>query len=148
MFVQNMTFQVLYVLVRQLTPVQGLDLILHDVTVLFDVVLLVELLSKGNDVLPRHVGVGIKLGSGRSIGSLNVVLDEVSFLPQVHTGIKFLDIGDRDFLVDGHQTFHYLSSNFTACDLVINVEVFRDRHHHDLRTFFAGRFISLANAIH
>ena len=148
MLVKDMAFKVLDVLVRKRTAVQRLDLVLHDVAVLFDVVLLVEFLPERDDVLARHIGVGIELGTRSGIGSGDVVPDEVSFLPQVEPGVEFLDVGDRHLLVDGHQTLLYLPPNFTACDFIINVEVFRDGNHHGLWTLFAGRLVGLANTIH
>ena len=148
MLVEDMALKVHDVLVGQVASVKGLDLVLHDVAVLLDVVLLVKFLAKRDNVLSRNIGIGVELGARSSIRCSDVILDEVSLLSQVETRIELFDVGDGHLLVDGHQTFLNLSSNFTACDLVINVEVFRNRNDYGLWTFLAGRFIGLTNTIH
>ena len=148
MFVKDMGFKVSDVLVCQLAAVHGLDLVLHDVAVLLDVVLLVQLLAEGHDVLSRDVGVGVELRTRSRVRGGDVIPDEVTLLSQVDSCIKLLNVGYGHLLVDAHQAFFYLSPNFTACDLVVSVEVFGNRNDHRLWTFFAGRFVGLTNAIH
>ena len=114
MFVEGMLLYVLEVLGCQLPVIKGLDLVLHDEAVLLDVVLLIELLSEGYDILPRDIGVGVELRAGSGIRSLDIIVDEVPLLAEVHTRIEFLDILTRYFLVDGHEGIHHLTADLLA----------------------------------
>ena len=98
--VEDVRLQVRDVLVREGAAVQGLDLVLHDVAVLLDIVLLVELGSQRHDVLAGNIGVGIELGARCSIGGLDIVLDEVALLTEVLAVIELLDILQSGFLID------------------------------------------------
>ena len=61
MLVEHMGLQVLDVLCGKFVSVDGFDLVLHDVAVLLYVVLFVEFLAQGHDVLARYVGVRVEL---------------------------------------------------------------------------------------
>ena len=148
MLVKDVAFKILDVLARERASVQGLDLVLHDVTVLLDVVLLVELLAEGHDVLAGDIGVGVELGAGGGVGRGDVVADEVALLAQIQTRVELLDVGHGDLLVDGHQALLDLTPDLTAGDLVVNVEVLRDRDNHSLGTFLASCLVGLAYAVH
>ena len=148
MLVKDVAFKILDVLARERASVQGLDLVLHDVTVLLDVVLLVELLAEGHDVLAGDIGVGVELGAGGGVGRGDVVADEVALLAQVKAGVELLDVGHGHLLVDGHQALLDLTPDLTAGDLVVNVEVLRDRDNHSLGTFLASCLVGLAYAVH
>ena len=103
MFVEDMALKVFDILFGKTPAVHRLDLVLHDIAVLLDVVLLVEFLTEGHDILAGDIGIGIELGAGSRVRGLDVVTDEVAFLAQVHSGIEFLNIRDRHLLVNGHQ---------------------------------------------
>ena len=148
MLVEDVALKILDVLARERASVQGLDLVLHDVTVLLDVVLLVELLAEGHDVLAGDIGVGVELGAGGGVGRGDVVADEVALLAQIQTRVELLDVGHGDLLVDGHQALLDLTPDLTAGDLVVNVEVLRNRDHNGLRAFLARRLVGLAYAVH
>ena len=67
MLVENVGLKILDILLCKRMTIQVLDLVLHDIAVLLDVVLLVEFLTKGDDVLARHIGVGVELGACCSV---------------------------------------------------------------------------------
>ncbi len=148
MFVEDVALQILDVLAGERTSIKGFDLVLHDVAVLLDVVLLVEFLAEGHDVLSGDIGVGVELGAGGGVGCGDVVTDEVTFLPQIKAGVELLDVGHRNLLVDGHQTLLDLTPDLTACDFVVNVEILRDGDHHSLGAFLTGGLVGLAYAVH
>ena len=103
MLVEDVAFKVFDILFRKTFAVHRLDLVLHYIAVLLDVVLLVEFLPEGHDILTGDIGIGIKLRTGRGIRSLDVVADEIALLAEVHAGIEFFNVGDGDLLVYGHQ---------------------------------------------
>ena len=138
MLVQDMRLQVGQVLLGQVPAVQRLDLILHDIAVLLDVVLLVELVAEGHDILVRDIGIGIELGTGRRVGSLDVVANEVVLLAQVHPPVECFDVFQGRLLVDGHQRIHDLAADFLAGHLVIDEQVVDHGYHHILRDGLAG----------
>ena len=146
--VQDVGLQVVDVLLGHAAAIEGADLVLHDVAVLLDVVLLVELVAEGHDVLARDVGVGVELGAGRGVGGLDVVADEVVLLAEVHAPVVGLDVLKGDLLVDGHQGLHDLAADLLAGDLVIDIKVVDNRHHHVLGTGLAGSDVSQADAVH
>ena len=98
-----MTFKVFDILFGKTSAVHGFNLVFHDIAVLLDVVLLVELLTQSHDILPGYIGIGIELRAGSGIRSLDIVADEIALFAKVETCIEFLDIGEGDFLVYGHQ---------------------------------------------
>ena len=98
-----MTFKVFDILFGKTSAVHGFNLVLHDIAVLLYIVLLVELLAESHDILPGHIGIGIELRAGSGIRSLYIVSDEIALFAEVEAGIEFLDIGEGDFLVYGHQ---------------------------------------------
>ena len=55
-------------------------------------------------------------------------MDEVALLAEVESGIEGLDVFKGDPLVDGHQGVHYLAADFLAGNLVVDIEVVRDRN--------------------
>ena len=67
MFVKNVAFKILYILVGKFPAVHSLDLVLHNIAVLLDIVLLVEFLAKCHDVLAGDIGIGVELGTGGGI---------------------------------------------------------------------------------
>ena len=146
--VKDMALKILDVLVGEATPVQGLDLVLHDVAVLLDVVLLVKLLAKRHYVLAGHIGVGVELRSCGGVRGGDIVFDEVPLLTEVETSIEFLDVGYRHLLVDRHEALLDLPADLAAGDLVVDVEVLSDRNHYCLGALLAGRLVGLANAAH
>ena len=148
MLVQDMVLQVLDVLARQLASVQGLDLVPHDVSVLLDVVFLIQLLAQRHDVFARDVGIGIELGARGSVGGSDVVLDEVTFLAEVHAGIEFFDVGHGHLLVNRHQALFNLTADLAAGNLVVDIQVLDNRYHNGLGAFLPGRFVRLADTIH
>ena len=148
MLVQDVVFQVLDVLARQLASVQGLDLVPHDVSVLLDVVFLIQLLAQRHDVFARDVGIGIELGARGSVGGGDVVLDEVTFLAEVHAGIEFFDVGHGHLLVNRHQALFNLTADLAAGNLVVDIQVLDNRYHNGLGAFLPGRFVRLADTIH
>ncbi len=143
--VEDMRLKVLDVLVGERAAVQGLDLVLHDVAVLLDIVLLVELVAQRHDVLAGDVGVGVELGARRGVGSLDVVLDEVTFLAEVQVGVEFLDIGTGDLLVDRHQGIHHLTADLLAGDAFIDIQVVDDGHDDGVVAILTCSFVSLVD---
>ena len=125
--VEDVGIEVLEVLVCKMAAVEGLDLVDHDIAVLLDVVLLVELVAEGDDVLAGDVGIGVELGAGRSVCCCNIVLYEVAFLAEVEVCVELVDVGVGDFLVDGHQGVFHLPADLRACYAVIDVKVVDDR---------------------
>ena len=87
MLVEDVAFKVFDILLRKTLAVHRLDLVLHYIAVLLDVVLLIELLPEGHDILAGDIGIGIKLRTGRGIRSLDVVADEIALLAEVHAGM-------------------------------------------------------------
>ena len=148
MLVKDMALKILDVLVGEATPVQGLDLVLHDVAVLLDVVLLVEFLAKRHYVLAGHIGVGVELRSCGGVRGGDIVFDEVPLLTEVEAGIEFLDVGYSHLLVDRHEALLDLPADLAAGDLVVDVEVLSDRNHYCLGALLAGRLVGLAYATH
>ena len=148
MLVKHVGLQVLDVLVGELPAVQGLDLVLHDVAVLLDVVLLVELVAQRHNVLVRDIGVGVELGTRSGVGSLDIVLDKIPFLAEVGSAVEGLDILQGDLLVDGHEGIHHLTADFLAGHLVIDKEIVHDRDHHVLGDGLARMHVGKANAVH
>ena len=59
--VQDVGLQVLDILLGQTLAIKCLDLVLHNVAVLLDVVFLVQFVSQRHDILMRDVGVGVEL---------------------------------------------------------------------------------------
>ena len=112
--VENVALKILDVLVGKLPAVHRLDLVLHDVAVLLDVVLLVELLAECHDVLAGDIGIGVELGAGGGVRCLDIVADEVSLLAEVETLVEFLDVGQGNLLVDGHQGLDHLTPDLAA----------------------------------
>ena len=143
--VEDVRLQVLDVLVREGAAVQGLDLVLHDVAVLLDVVLLVELVAQRHDVLAGDVGVGVELGARRSIGRLDVVLDEVALLAEVEVGVELVDVGMRDLLVHRHQGFLDLAADLAAGNPLIDIQVVNDGDDDRIVTVFSCSFVSLVD---
>ena len=146
--VQDVRLEVGDVLLGKGAAVQRLDLVLHDVAVLLDVVLLVELVAKGDDVLVRDVGVGVELGAGGGVGGFDVVLDEVVLLAEVHASVEGLDILEGDFLVDGHQRLDNLAADLLAGHLVIGVKVVYNGDYDILGTGLAGGDVGQSDAVH
>ena len=103
MLVEDMAFQVINVLLSKTFAVHCLDLVLHDIAVLLDIVLLIQFLTECHDVLAGDIGIGIELGTGRGIGSLDIVADEVALLAEVDARVEFFDVREGDLLVYGHQ---------------------------------------------
>ena len=128
-----MGLQVLGVLVGHAAAIQGLDLVLHDVAVLLDVVLLIELIPQRYDVLVGDVGVGVELGTGGRVGGLDIVFDEVALLPEVHAAVEGLYVLQGRLLVDGHEGFHHLPADFLAGHLVVDEQVVYDGDHNIFR---------------
>ena len=146
MLVEDVRIQILQILVSQGLAVQSLYLVAHNVAVLLDVVLLVELVAKGDDVLAGHIGVRVELASRSGVRSGDVVLDEIPLLPQVEVGIELLDIGKRHFLVDGHQRLLHLAADFGAGDALVYIKVVDDGDHYGIVAVLLGGFVSLVYA--
>ena len=103
MLVEDMAFQVINVLLSKTLAVHCLDLVLHDIAVLLDIVLLIQFLTESHDVLAGDIGIGIELGACRGIGGLDIVADEVALLAEVDARVEFFDVREGDLLVYGHQ---------------------------------------------
>ena len=144
-FIQDVRVQILEVLVGEGAAVQGLYLVAHDITVLLDVVLLVELVAQGHNVFAGDVGIGVELGSRCSIGGCDVVLDEVPLLAQVDVGIKLVDVCVGYALVDGHQRLLHLAADFSAGNSFIDIKVIDNRHYYRVVTVLLGRLVCFVN---
>ena len=92
MLVQHMRVQVLKVLIRKSPSVKSLYLVAHDVPVLLDVVLLVELIPKRDDILPRDICIGIEFGAGGGIGCSDIVLYEIALLAEIDVRIELVNV--------------------------------------------------------
>ena len=142
--VQDVALKVGYIPVGHFTAVERLDLVAHDVAVLLDVVLLVQLLSESDYIFSCDVGVGVELGTGGGVGSVDIVLDKVTLLAQIKAGVKALDVFQRSLLVDGHQRLHHLAADFLAGNFVVDVKVVGDGDYHLFGALLAGGHICLA----
>ena len=137
MLVEDVGFQILYILVGKLVTIEVLDLVLHYITVLLDIVLLIELLAERHDVLAGDVGISVELGTGGGVRSLDIVLDEVAFLAQVLSVVELFDVFEGGLLVDGHQGIDYLTTDLLTRHLVIYVKIVGNGDHDLLRAMLA-----------
>ena len=143
--VEHVGLQVLDILLGKGGTVEVLDLVLHDVAVLLDIVLLVEFLAERHDVLAGDVGVCIELGAGGGVGGLDIVLDEVPLLAEVLAVVELLDILQGGFLVDGHQGIYHLPADLLTRHVVIDIKVVGNGNNDLFRAALARRFVGLAN---
>ena len=95
-----MGLEVFNVLVCEFLGVYLTNLVRKDIAVLLDVVLLIEFLPQGDDILVRHIGVGVELRTGGGIGGTDVFFDEVLFPVEVLPVVVVLDVSLCNFLVD------------------------------------------------
>ena len=140
-----MGFQVLYILLGKSGTIEVLDLVLHDIAVLLDIILLIQFLAERHDVLPGNVGVGVELGPGSGIGSLDIVLDEVPLLAEVLAVIELLDILQCGLFINGHQGVDHLAADLLTRHVVVNIKVVGNGYHDLFGAALARRFIGLAN---
>ncbi len=138
MFVKYVRIEILEVLVRKGPPVEGLYLVTHYIAVLLDVVLLVELVAEGHDVLAGDICVGVELGPRRRIGGGDIILDKITLAAQIHVGIEFLDIGKGHLLVDGHERLLHLTADFSTRNALIDIEVVYDGDNYGIIAVLLG----------
>ena len=126
MLVKHMRVQILKVLIRKSPSVKSLYLVAHDVPVLLDVVLLVELIPKRDDILPRDICIGVEFGAGGGIGRSDIVLYEIALLAEIDVRIELVNVRVGHTLVDGHKRLLHLTADFRAGNPFVYIKIIDD----------------------